>query len=66
MKACKTAFADEATCKTECAAFKDTVAYNATGSSGDSLACRLYHLTVASTTPDPHCMHITKASPTCK
>lgn len=66
LKACSAKYKDEAACKTECMGFKDMTAYNATVATGDSLACRLYHLTVASVMPAPHCDHITKDSPVCK
>ncbi|MBM4358789.1 MAG: hypothetical protein FJ096_11860 [Deltaproteobacteria bacterium] len=65
LKACSAKYADKAACETECKAFKDTVDYNATVTTGDSLACRLYHLTVASVDPTVHCDHITATSPVC-
>jgi hypothetical protein len=34
--------------------------------SGDSYACRLYHLTQAAVDPVVHCGHIVEASPTCQ
>jgi hypothetical protein len=65
MKACPAVYTDAAACAADCATFKDDVAYDAAVATGDSLACRLYHLTVASVTPDPHCGHINSSSPTC-
>ena len=61
-------YADAAECMTECAGFMNTTAYNATVTSGDSLACRMYHLSVASTggmNATTHCPHIVEASPPC-
>jgi len=52
-------------CANECAGFPTDVVYNAGVTSGDILACRMYHLQVASTTPDPHCQHVNEASPVC-
>lgn len=66
IEACASKYATPAACQTECKTFKDTVAYNATVTSGDSLACRLYHLTVATTVPDVHCDHIGATSAPCK
>ncbi len=63
---CSTKYATPAACETECKAFKDTVPFNAAATSGDSLACRLYHLTAATVTPAVHCDHITAASAPCK
>lgn len=64
-------YAGKDACMTECAKFTDTatVPYNAAATAGDSLACRAYHLTVASTTDAnamTHCPHIAAASDTCK
>jgi hypothetical protein len=62
---CKTQWPEKAMCMTECAKFPDTVSYNATVTSGDTLACRMYHLTVASGLPDPHCEHTLPVSTQC-
>jgi hypothetical protein len=48
------------TCDAMCAGIGDDVAYSASVASGDSLACRLYHLTVAATdaaSATEHCPH---------
>lgn len=45
-----------ATCMTQCAAFP-TARYSTTAQTGNTLACRLYHATVASTDPATHCPH---------
>lgn len=55
-----------ATCMTECAAFADTAPYSTTAQSGNSLACRLYHATVASSAPAVHCAHVATTSPVCR
>lgn len=61
-----TGWADEAACLAECNAFPVMPAYNSTITDGDSLACRMYHLQVASNTPAPHCLHVNEASPPCQ
>jgi hypothetical protein len=59
-------WATEAACMTDCAMMNDTVGYNATVQTGDSLACRMYHLTMASEPGSAeHCDHIGLASPVC-
>lgn len=55
---CSAVWTDKAECMTDCEAFPTDDPYNAAATGGDQFACRLYHLTVASTTPDPHCEHI--------
>jgi hypothetical protein len=65
LDACPDAFADAADCADQCAGFDATEPYDTSDTAGDSLACRTYHLTVATTTPVPHCTHIDEASPTC-
>lgn len=56
---------DVESCLTDCGQFPDDVPFSETQVSGDSLACRLYHLTVAALQPDPHCSHIALVSETC-
>jgi hypothetical protein len=58
-------YASTGDCLAECAGFPATPKYNATTTSGDSYACRLYHLTAASVDPGTHCAHIVEASPVC-
>ena len=63
-------YSDAAACMTACMSFPDTTAvpYNTSVSSGDSLACRMYHLTVAATSAADaatHCPHIAATSTTC-
>ncbi len=57
---------DMASCMTDCATFPTTPQYNASVTSGNSYACRLYHLTAASITPSVHCPHIQKMSAVCQ
>ncbi len=56
---------DVSACVADCGAFPDDVPYNASVASGDSFACRIYHLTVASLDPNTHCPHIVTDSPVC-
>lgn len=59
-------YADLAACMTECAGFPDTEPYDVSDTSGDTLACRLYHLVTATLNPGVHCPHIVEASATCQ
>jgi len=52
-------------CTTACAGFTDTEKYDASDMGGDTLACRLYHATAASTDPVTHCGHTQPVSATC-
>lgn len=52
-------------CMTECAGFPTSPPYSTAVTSGDSFACRLYHLTAASVDPAGHCSHIPAGSPVC-
>ncbi len=63
-------YADVAACKTACEGFADTTAvpYSAKVNSGDSLACRMYHLSVAASSVDAattHCPHVAAVSSQC-
>lgn len=51
-------------CSTLCAAYPEGD-YSTASTSGNTLACRMYHLTVASNLPDPHCDHVGAISSTC-
>jgi hypothetical protein len=62
LASCDGAFASLDACLTECAAFPATVKYNSNVRLGNTLACRLYHVAVASDVPVPHCSHITTTS----
>jgi hypothetical protein len=55
-----------ATCMSSCAGFSTTPAYSAAVTSGNSLACRLYHATAASSAPNVHCPHTAVVSSTCQ
>lgn len=63
--ACPGTFADDAACQTACAGYDKGEAYDAADMAGDSFACRLYHLTVASTPLAMHCPHILPDSVPC-
>ncbi len=65
VKVCGSTYADETACMTECSGFMDTVRYDVSEASGDTLACRLYHLTAAAVDPVMHCPHIVAASAPC-
>jgi hypothetical protein len=56
---------DMASCLTDCATFPTAPQYNASITSGNSFACRMYHLTAASLAPSTHCPHIQKVSAVC-
>jgi hypothetical protein len=65
-------FDSVAACTAACTNWMDTTAvpYNTTVTAGDSLSCRMYHLTVASTSDAAgktlHCGHIKATSDQCK
>jgi hypothetical protein len=63
--ACPGTFADGEACMSACAGYPDSEPFDAADVAGDTLACRLYHLTVASEAPDAHCPHILPESPPC-
>jgi hypothetical protein len=69
-KVCPTQHADNAKCMTECMGVNDMEKYDASDSGGDTLACRLYHLTVASSdaaSAATHCAHtVAMNNPVCK
>lgn len=57
-----------ATCEATCGMWDTTEPYDASDASGDSYACRLYHLTVAATDAASammHCPHTLAVSTTC-
>jgi hypothetical protein len=67
----KKPYADEMACKTACAMFPgtDKVPYNAMATAGNSLACRMYHLSVASgdaSAAGVHCIHVAEKSDPCQ
>ena len=58
------AYADLAACQTDCQAnIPDLGTYNANMSSGNSVQCRLWHLTAASLDPGVHCPHAAGEAP---
>ena len=66
---CPAEHPDIDTCLATCMAFMDTEKYDASDAAGDTLACRLYHLTVAATdaaSATTHCPHTVADSPPCK
>jgi hypothetical protein len=56
---------DVPSCVADCMQFPTDVEYNAMVVSGDSYACRAYHLTVAALDPGVHCPHIGLVSAVC-
>ncbi len=58
-------FASSEVCVSACEAFPTEPAYFAGVPDGDSFACRLRHLTLASLQPEIHCAHIGPDSPVC-
>ncbi len=68
---CAGQFADNTACMTACSGFTNATAmYTSMGNgSGNTFACRLYHLTVAATdtaSATTHCPHIPATSPPCQ
>lgn len=63
---CPEAWADTAACIAACVTFPADEHYDANDVSGNSFACRLYHVTAASLDPVVHCAHIKGDSPTCQ
>jgi hypothetical protein len=61
---CPAAYASMGMCMGACDGYTPGD-YSTASTSGDTLACRMYHLTAASTDPVPHCTHIGSTSPTC-
>jgi len=52
-------------CVSACDGFDNTVVHSSNVTSGDSLACRITHLTLATGSPAVHCPHIVPDSPVC-
>jgi hypothetical protein len=69
VKVCPAAWTDAAACKTDCATFaKDATPYSTADTGKNDIGCRMYHLSVASSSTAnamTHCPHIVKASATC-
>lgn len=59
------AFADFEDCAADCGQFPTEPPYTSSVPDGDSFACRMHHLTLASLAPETHCPHIVLDSPIC-
>jgi hypothetical protein len=59
------AYASLDDCLDACEGFDDTEPYDSGDVGGDTLACRLYHATVATGDPVQHCEHTLPVSDTC-
>jgi hypothetical protein len=66
LAACPAVYANLTACMNDCATFPATPKYNSTITSGNTFACRMYHLTNATLSPTVHCSHINSASPPCQ
>ena len=62
---CPDVYASAAECMSACAGFPSDPPFDASDLDGDSIECRVYHLTAASIAPDVHCPHIAVTSVTC-
>jgi hypothetical protein len=58
-------YASTAECEAMCAGYDATETFDASDLAGNTLACRIYHMTAASTEPDTHCAHTVANSPVC-
>ena len=58
-------FSSVAACMSVCAGFDNTIPYSSSVLGGNSLSCRISHLSLASGAPDTHCPHIAADSPVC-
>jgi hypothetical protein len=63
---CPAVYPSAAMCATTCATFATAPAYTAAVTGGNSLSCRIYHATAASTDPTTHCPHTGMTSATCQ
>lgn len=59
------AYTDLDDCLFACEDFADTEPFDSGDVSGDTLACRIYHASVATSDPDTHCEHTQPVSATC-
>jgi hypothetical protein len=62
---CPMQYSSASNCATTCAGLAAMPAYTANVTGGDSLSCRIYHATAASTDPATHCPHTAMVSPVC-
>jgi hypothetical protein len=58
LEACPEVFQDDAACSAAVANFDATTPYSTAETTGNTLACRLYHLTAATIDTALHCPHI--------
>jgi hypothetical protein len=59
-------FGDPTDCKAKCGAFGNVGdRYTTANVTGDTFACRMYHLTLATVDPGTHCPHIAPVSTAC-
>jgi hypothetical protein len=56
-------FSDKATCEFDCDLLVDLGIYDHTIQSGDSVQCRIWHLTASTLAPTTHCGHAVGANP---
>ncbi|MBK9035648.1 MAG: hypothetical protein IPL61_31080 [Myxococcales bacterium] len=59
-------YATSAECLSACAGFASLSPFDASDIAGDTIECRLYHLTAASVAPGTHCPHLAVVSSTCQ
>ncbi len=59
------AYATEQDCLDACGDFDDSEKFDVADVNGDTLACRLYHGSVATQDPDTHCGHTEPVSAVC-
>lgn len=59
------AYASDVACIEACMDFTDTEKFDVGDVAGDTLACRLYHASVATADPGTHCAHTQPTSVTC-
>jgi hypothetical protein len=60
------AYTSSQDCMTACAAMDDSVKYNDSIVSGNTVACRIYHASVATSDPVTHCPHTEPVSAVCQ
>ena len=63
---CPTQYPSASACATTCASFAAAPAYTDNVQTGNSLSCRIYAATLASTNPSAHCADTASASATCQ
>lgn len=63
---CPTEWPNAGGCATECANFGSSGQPFSTAATGDTVECRLYHATMAATSPSGHCTHTDVNSAVCQ